>query len=597
MKPNTTDISTAARRPSLTLDGDRGLRLVLPEGTPEALAMAAMRYFDDDMSVAPGMTVELPSFIEQARRIAPRFFVSPDAMFAILEERDSKRRDELMSRTPDTAIESLLRVPVYPYVLKGIRFAFRAGRAVIANGITDGNTLTAIGAAELLCRNGMADSVLIVCPTSLKYHWKNELERCADRQSVVIEGSHTGRRDRYRDKVVYKIVSYHTLANDVRAIGSQPFDCVIFDEIQRLSGWNKQIVRSIRHIEAEYCIALSGAGPDKVPEEVFSRCRILTLPTAEISGELPERTDATLPVPMTREQQEIHREAYSEAARLVGRWRQSRFLSEKERRRLLLAILRMQSVSNSTFLVDRTGRHDTKIGEALDIVRAAQGKTVIFCRQERMAGLMADELTRAGIDFAHIHGGLPRGKRTAATARFASGGCSVLLAVDSALSDINTDSARLIINLDQPWNADSIEQRIARVWHPGRRTKVRIIHMVSSGSIEERADSISRAGTPLPEFSEAQITIGDRDLDILAGMFAYGNDTTDNCDIAIDGIRFLSSLAETLATPESTERLLDTIVVENTATGRQELRIPVDNRDQIANILYSISRIFAPSKR
>lgn len=606
MKSVTSDISAGAteerpaRRPSIVLDAERGLRLLLPESSSDALAVAALRYFEDDMAVAPGMTVELPAFIEQARRIDPRFFVSPDAMYAILEERDSRRRAEVMSHTTDTAIESLLRVPVYPYVLEGIRFAFRSGRAVIANGNTAGNCLTAIGASELLCRNGMVESVLIVCPTSLKYQWKSELERCAGRQALVIEGSHIGRRGRYHDKIVYKIVSYHTLANDVRAIGSQPFDCVIFDEVQRLSGWNKQVSKALRHIEAEYCIALSGAGQESVPADIFSRCRTLSIPSDVIAKQLPERTDVTLLVPMTREQQEIHGNAHDDASRLVSRWHSSRFLSEKERRRLLQAIIRMQLVSDSTFLVDRTGRHDTKIGEALEIVKASQGKVVIFSRRERMAELMAEELDRAGIKYEYIRGSIPRPRRLVAASRFMSApDCRVLIAADSGVADLKIDRTGLIINLDRPWNPDAAEQRIGHLWHPGCGTKLRIVNMVSVGSIEEKVDAVARSGVSLPDYNENQITIDDSGLDILASAFGiceekepvYGG------EIISEGVHFLASLSEAMSSPESAERLLDSIVAENPATGRAELHIPVDSRDQVADFLYNISKIFGSLKR
>ena len=606
MRQDTTDISAAGGdlrtswRPSIIIDRDGVLRLVLPDTASGSLAVAALRYFDDDMSVVPGMEAELPAFIEQARRIDPRFFVSPDAMYAILEERDSRRRAEVLSRTADAAIESLLRVPVYSYVLEGIRFAFRSGRSVIANGNTAGNYLTAIGASELLYSHGMVESVLIVCPTSLKYQWKSELERCAGRSAVVIEGPHIGRRDRYHDRVVYKIVSYHTLANDVRAIGSQPFDCVIFDEVQRLSGWNRQISRALRHIEAEYCIALSGAGPESVPPDVFSRCRILSIPAGVIEKQLPERTDATLLLPMTREQQEIHRNAYAEASRLVGRWRSTRFLSEKERRRLLQSIIRMQLVSDSTFLVDRTGRHDTKIGEALDIVRAWRGKVAIFSRRERMTGLMAEELDRAEIKYEYIHGGMPRQRRITAAARFGnSRDCRVLLAADSGIADLTLGGIGLVVNLDQPWNTDAAEQRIGHVWRPGDGTRVRILHMLSAGSIEERVDAIARRGVSLPDYTEIQITIDDRGLDELASAFGPDeeNGSPDYGEILSDGMRCVAALSEALSTPESAERLLDSIVSEDPATGRTELRIPVDSRSQVANILCSISKILGTIKR
>ena len=60
-----------SRRSSLYLASadDTLPRLRLAPDAPEALAMAAIRYFDDEMTAVPGLVTELPTFIERARRI------------------------------------------------------------------------------------------------------------------------------------------------------------------------------------------------------------------------------------------------------------------------------------------------------------------------------------------------------------------------------------------------------------------------------------------------------------------------------------------------------------------------------------------------
>ena len=52
---------------------------------------------------------------------------------------------------------------------------------------------------------------------------------------------------------------------------------------------------------------------------------------------------------------------------------------------------------------------------------------------------------------------------------------------------------------------------------------------------------------------------------------------------------FLGSLARTLRSPEATERLLDTIV-HTDADGHTELRIPVESRKAVADILSLFSQ-------
>lgn len=83
-------------------------------------------------------------------------------------------------------------------------------------------------------KENLISSVLIVCPTSLKYQWKKEIERFTGCQSVVIEGNHLRRKKMYDDSTFYKIVSYNSICNDVKILRHMSTDFMIMDEAQRL---------------------------------------------------------------------------------------------------------------------------------------------------------------------------------------------------------------------------------------------------------------------------------------------------------------------------------------------------------------------------
>lgn len=515
------------RRPvsSLKLDDRHQLRLELTKKAPAPLVVAAMRYFDDNMIVEPGMIPELTTFIDAARRADPSFFVSPDALYYILEERDRRRRADILGGISNSEIENLLRVPLYPYQLDGIRAAFLAGRCVVADGLAVGNAAIALGTARLLCSRGMASSVLIICPTSLKYQWAADIERLTGEHPLVIEGEHDCRRDLYGEQRLYKIVSYHTLANDVRAVDIQPVDCVIFDEIQRISGWNSQIARSLRYVEAEHCVALSANDTDPLPEKIFDECMRLSRSRETIAAQLPDLIDRQLLIPMTREQQEIHTQGISRTRTILGTWRAYRFLSEKKRRQLIDVLSRIQAVADSTRMLDRDSRHDTKPGEVVDIVRANRAcRTVVFSRWGRMTGVIASELQRFGIPCEYICGGMGAERRQAAIRDFATraGGC-VLLCTDAGLRAaagdrelrLNDTAVDLIIHLDLPASPRAVLQRVNAFC----RGKLQVVTMVSAGSIEETLFRALRAGTPVPEVAD-RVTLDDDDLDRLAELLS-----------------------------------------------------------------------------
>lgn len=650
--------------------GGRRLRFRPGNTNTEALSMVAMRYFDDDFFAVPGMVPELPSFIEQAKRFDPRLYVSSDALSLILDERDSRRRRQLVARMSDDEIGSVVKTTLYPYQIDGIRFAFGAGRSLIADEMGLGKTLQAIGTAELLKARSMVSSVLIVCPTSLKYQWKREIERFTDSDVTVVEGIHTHRRELYQADTFYKIVSYHTLANDIKALGSLHADILIMDEVQRLKNWNTQIAQAARRIDSEYAVILSGTPLENKLDELYSimqfvdqyalgpyhefvNSTVVSTPSGKVTGyrnlnmvgdrlkncmirrrkadvalQLPARSDQMLYVPMTKEQQTIHDECRSTVAQLVMKWQRHRFLSEKDRKRLLLTLGQMRMVCDSTYILDQRSRYDTKVAEAVQLVKDAidngNEKVVIFSQWERMTRIVGEELEREGIGYEYLHGGVPSAKRGVMTERFANDSDThVFLSTDAGSTGLNLQSASVIINLDLPWNPAVLEQRIARIFRIGQRRRVQVINLIAAGTIEERMlstlnfksnlfagvldggdDQITLDDARLTRVTEALAEVLDEKADAPATVVEKEPETQEQPsmrntespaakELIESGMAFLGKLAKTLSTPEGTEALLDSLVKTDARTGRTTIEIPVDSRDTVKTVFSALGQLFA----
>lgn len=133
-----------------------------------------------------------------------------------------------------------------------------------------GKTIQAIGTAELLRKEGLIGSVLILCPTSLKYQWRSEIKKFTDAEVFVIEGSYLKRKEAYNRPEPYKIISYNSAANDIKILGCLQTDMLIMDEVQRLKNWNTQISRAARKIESDYSVILSGTPLENKLDELYS---------------------------------------------------------------------------------------------------------------------------------------------------------------------------------------------------------------------------------------------------------------------------------------------------------------------------------------
>lgn len=531
----------------LSYQGERKVCLRIGTDNEEEFRQLAVPYFTPDGVMRPEALNSVTEFFRDAVRLNNTFRWYPDALNFILEQRDLRRRGQLVSDyASDTALDKLLKTKLYPYQKEGIRFAFCAGKSIIADEMGLGKTIQAIGTAELMKNHHFISSVLIVCPTSLKYQWKKEIERFTDSKAVVVEGNHLVRKKLYEAEETYKIVSYNSVCNDIKILKSLHTDFLIMDEVQRLKNWNTKISRNARHIESEYAVILSGTPLENKLEELYSIMqfvdqfclgpyyqfidqtvvksdtgKVISYKNLNAIGErmknvlirrrkkdvalqLPGRMDKVLFVPMTEQQREMHDEYQNIVAQLVFKWTRTRFLSEKDRKRLLLLLSQMRMICDSTYILDQKSRYDTKVEETLNILKnvfdSGDEKVVIFSQWERMTRLIAKELDELGVRYEYLHGGVPSEARKNLVDDFTELPESrVFLSTDAGSTGLNLQVASILINLDLPWNPAVLEQRIARIYRIGQKRNIQVINLVASQTIEERMLSTLNFKTSLFE--------------------------------------------------------------------------------------------------
>lgn len=82
----------------------------------------------------------------------------------------------------------------------------------------------------------------------------------------------------------------------------------------------------------------------------------------------------------------------------------------------------MRMLCNSTFLFDTQTHHSPKIKEfreiMTDILQQEDRKVVVFSEFERMTRLAGKELSKLGIWFVLLHGGIPSQQRGASIEKF-----------------------------------------------------------------------------------------------------------------------------------------------------------------------------------
>jgi SNF2 family DNA or RNA helicase len=691
----------------LSYKGKRTVRVRIGTDNADEFRRLAEQYFTPDNELKEESYLVFSDFLSQARLINESFRCYSDALDYVIDVRERNWRKSIIDeKYADGKLNGLLKTKLYPYQEEGILFATKAGRAIIADEMGLGKTIQAIGTAELMRKEFGVSSVLILCPTSLKYQWKREIERFTNSDVLVVEGNHLKRREQYESSEFYKIVSYHSAANDVKILKTLRADLIVMDEAQRLKNWNTQLAQAAKRMQSDYMVVLSGTPLENKIEELYSIVQyvdpyvlgpyyqfmdkyrvqsetgktigyknlnevgallesvLIRRRKRDVNIQLPERMDKILYVPMTTEQMGMHEEFKTSVAQLVLKWQRMRFLSESDRRRLLLMLNQMRMVCDSTYILDQKTRFDTKIDELMNVLNEVfengDEKVVVFSQWERMTRLVGAELDKINIRYEYLHGGIPSAKRKDLIDNFTDIPESrVFLTTDAGSTGLNLQAASLIINLDLPWNPAVLEQRIARIHRMGQKSNIQVINFVSLGTIEENmlttlnfkssmfegvlddgADTIlleeskfnklmhtvegfTRTSEEVeekvapsiePEEIEAkkskqeirespELPFDDEDDKIEQEESSITpsehQDTMKQATTGIEdpnemiaqGIRFFSSFARTLASPEKTQALVDTLVEQDPETGQTSLRIPVPDKESVVNVLNLFGKI------
>ncbi len=523
---------------SLKYGEDRKIYLRIGEINKAKIQRKAKRYFDDNNFLKENAFDKIDKFIEEVKILDPEFRLYSDALDFIIEVRSKNQRIKHLENKYKLGINSpeldnLINAKLYPYQKEGILFAAKAGRCLIADDMGLGKTIQAIAISEILANEFNIEKVLIVCPTSLKYQWKAEIEKFTNRSVLVVEGNALKRAEQFKQNEFFKITSYNSIKADFVKNNDFEPDLIILDEAQRIKNWKTKTAQNVKQLKSEFAIVLTGTPLENRLEELHSivefvdRYKLgalfrflanhqLTEETGKVLGyhnlskiskslesivirrkkkdvllQLPERIDNNYFVVATDKQKEIHSEYYDTVARLVNKWNKQKFLSEPDRKKLLLSLSCMRMVCDSTYILDQETRFDTKIDELMtllkDIFEDKSEKVVVFSQWERMTRLVAMELDKMNIQYEYLHGGIPSIKRKDLLHNFHSKpNVRVFLSTDAGGVGLNLQCANVVINLDIPWNPAVLEQRIARVHRLGQGSVVRVINFVTLHSIEHR---------------------------------------------------------------------------------------------------------------
>ena len=506
------------------------LRAAAPKNLPDDAAKILRPVLDRPLDDARALVKRL----ERLDRIDQPVTVYPDAEEFIQQRLFQQRVADLVTEVrADPAAHplrtELLRTELLPYQMDGVAFAVGAGRAVLADDMGLGKTIQGVGVAELLARQAGIAKTLVICPTSLKSQWRNEVQRFSGRDCQIVIGSGPERAEQYDNDAFFTICNYEQVLRDLPAIERVSWDLIILDEGQRIKNWEAKTTNTVKRLKSPFALVLSGTPLENRLDELFSvvqfvddrrlgpafrffnrhrvvdekgkvlgyknldnlrktlRPILLRRTRDEVLDQLPERTTTVVRIPPTAEQHTVH----SGHMRTVSQVVRKPYISEMDLLRLRQALLMCRMSADSTFLCDKQEpAFSSKLDRLEELVERLFAdparKAVLFSEWTTMLGLIEKILKRHQLDYVRLDGSVPQKKRQALVDRFQrDADCRLFLTTNAGATGLNLQAADTVINVDLPWNPAVLEQRIARAHRMGQKRPVQVYLLVTEETIEE----------------------------------------------------------------------------------------------------------------
>ena len=522
------------RRKHFSIHLTSGEQLALRVATPHRLCEEARRIVEPIAERDIENIHDLLCRVAKLERIGERVTVYPDAeefiQHQLYQDRIRGLVTEIRQNPAGHPLRSqLLKTELLPYQLDGIAFAAGAGRAVLADDMGLGKTIQGIGVAELLAREAGIRKVLVICPTSLKSQWRNEIQRFSERSCQIVLGPAAERAAQYDNEEFFTICNYEQVLRDLPSIERVKWDLIVLDEAQRIKNWEAKTTNTVKRLNSRFALVLSGTPLENRLDELYSvvqfvddrrlgpafrflnRHRIvddkgkvlgyknldhlrrvlqpilLRRTRANVLQQLPERTTEIVRIAPTEEQATVH-EGHM---RIVAQIIRKPFISEMDLLRLRQALLMCRMSADSTYLCNKEEPSYSskleRIAELLErLFSEPARKAVLFSEWTTMLDLIEKILKRLGLEYVRLDGSVPQQQRQTLVNRFQNHDeCQLFLSTNAGSTGLNLQAADTVINVDLPWNPAVLEQRIARAHRMGQKRPVQVYLLVTEQTLEE----------------------------------------------------------------------------------------------------------------
>jgi superfamily II DNA or RNA helicase len=399
-----------------------------------------------------------------------------------------------------------------PYQLGGynwLRFLYEHKfGACLADDMGLGKTLQTIMLLQTL--KDKVKKILIICPVSILYNWKNELEKFSDLTFSIYYGD-----DReYKTDAKVILTSYGLMKKEsFSTLGEEEFDILIFDEVQHLKNIRSLGANAARQLKAKFRICLTGTPVENDLSEFYNimdlcvpgvwgdlglikstsknKNRLLARRTVkpfilrrtkdQVLKELPEKIENHVFLDFSPEEREVYQQKLNAVrANIIAP-------GAKRYGEVLKSLLEMRQLC---LWQKQPQLQSTKIDflmENLEQLVVEGHKTLVFSQFTTYLDMIQNKIKVAGWKVARIDGSQTIKKRGEQVEYFQNGDAQVfLISLKAGGFGLNLTAASYIFLMDPWWNPAVERQAIDRAHRIGQENKLTVYRPIIKESVEEK---------------------------------------------------------------------------------------------------------------
>ncbi|MCH9626822.1 MAG: hypothetical protein S4CHLAM2_04530 [Chlamydiales bacterium] len=423
--------------------------------------------------------------------------------------------------------------------LQWLWFLYKNGlSALLCDDMGLGKTHQAMAliAATLNQKESAHKRFLVVCPTSVIYHWQDKLATFLPKMKVhTFHGLNRSLKRLPKEGLI--LTTYGILRMEKKSIEKIPFEVAVFDEIQVAKNPSSRVHTALTHVNARMRLGLTGTPiennlrelkalfdivlPGYMPSEArfremfinpierdfdveqrnrlsqFIRPFVLRRKKVEVLQELPEKSEDKSYCDLSSDQLTLYKEMLSQNRdELIAQLRDRE--TSVNYMHVFALLSRLKQICNHPALVEKDPGNYKKYSsskwdlfvELLEEARESQQKVVVFSQYLHMLDIMENYLQEQGWGYAHIRGDTVN--RREELKRFQEDPeCVVFIgSLQAAGLGIDLTAASVVVMYDRWWNAARENQAIDRVHRIGQKWGVQVYKLITKGTIEEKIDAM-----------------------------------------------------------------------------------------------------------